>query len=430
VGGVAADFYWEFMPKKVHEIVEAEGHLIDSHVMEAVFDKVVEHQGTFQVEEFRIGKTNSDPSYMRMRVDAPSAGSMARLLDDLLGLGCSPLSKEDALLRPVERDRCAPEDFYSTTNHRTQVRVNDDWIDVENQRMDALIVIESEPNGAHALCRRLRDIRAGDRVVCGHHGIRVTPESKERDRLAFAFMANGISSERQVQTAVEQTAALVRQVIEQGQKVAVVAGPVVVHTGGGPALAELIRGGYVHALLSGNALGVHDVESALHGTSLGVRLSDGRLEEYGHRNHMRAINVIYHCGGIRRAVESGRLRSGILCQCVKTGIPFVLAGSLRDDGPLPDTITDMNAAQDAYQEQLRGAGLVLCLGSMLHSIATGNMLPSWVKIVCVDINPAVATKVSDRGTGQAVGVVTDVGLFLEMLAKILSPGWRKEQVKI
>jgi lysine-ketoglutarate reductase/saccharopine dehydrogenase-like protein (TIGR00300 family) len=413
------------MPK-FHEIVEAEGHLIDSHVMENVFDKVVEHQGSFQVEEFRIGKTNSDPSYMRMRVEAPTAESMARLLNDLLGLGCSPVSKEDAVLRTVERDCCAPEDFYSTTNHRTQVRINKTWVEVENQRMDALIVIEGgrgEP--VRALCRRLRDIRAGDRVVCGHHGIRVMPESKERDRLAFAFMSNGISSERQVQTAVEQTAALVRQTIEQGQRVVVVAGPVVVHTGGGPALAELIRAGFVQALLSGNALGVHDVESALHGTSLGVRLSDGRPEEHGHRNHMRAINAIYHCGSIAQAVECGRLNSGILYQCVKSGVPFVLAGSLRDDGPLPDTITDMNAAQDRYQEQLRGAGLVLCLGSMLHSIATGNMLPSWVKIVCVDINPAVATKVSDRGTGQAVGVVTDVGLFLDLLAKRLSPGWQK-----
>ena len=407
--------------KAFHETVEAEGHLIDSHVMEAVFDKVVEHQGSFQVEEFRIGRTNSEASYMRMRVEAPTEESMGRLLEDLLGLGCSPVSKENAVLREVERDRCAPEDFYSTTNHRTQVRIKRAWVDVENQRMDAAIVVD----GKRALCRRLRDLRSGDQVVCGQHGIRVIPESKERNRLAFAFISNGISSDRQVQTAVEQTAALVRQAKEQDQRVVVVAGPVVVHTGGGPALAELIRQGFVDALLAGNALGVHDAESALHGTSLGVRLNDGRLEEHGHRNHMRAINAIYHCGGIRLAVECGRLTSGVLYQCVKSGVPFVLAGSLRDDGPLPDTVTDMNVAQDLYQEQLRGAGLVLCLGSMLHSIATGNMLPSWVKIVCVDINPAVATKVSDRGTGQAVGVVTDVGLFLDLLAKCLCPGWQK-----
>jgi len=229
-------------------------------------------------------------------------------------------------------------------------------------------------------------------------------------------MSNSISSERQLETAVRQTAALIEQARAEGKKIVVVAGPVVVHTGGAAALAELIRGEWVNALLAGNALGVHDIEAALFGTSLGVRLSDGRQEEHGHRNHMRAINAIYHAGGIAKAVQSGRLKSGILYECVKAGVPFVLAGSLRDDGPLPDTITDMNRAQDAYAEQLKGAGLVMCLGSMLHSIAAGNMLPSWVKLVCVDINPAVATKVSDRGTGQAIGVVSDAGQFLGLLA--------------
>jgi lysine-ketoglutarate reductase/saccharopine dehydrogenase-like protein (TIGR00300 family) len=342
---------------------------------------------------------------------------MDRLLAQLMDLGCSPAESGDALLRVIERDRCAPEDFYSTTNHRTLVRLNQEWVPVEEQRMDALIVVKD----GRAFCRRLRDIQAGDQVVCGMRGIRVLPESKERDRLSFAFMTNGISSERQVETAVRQTAALIRHTVEQKQKVVVVAGPVTVHTGGATPLAALIRAGYVHALLSGNALGVHDVEAALYGTSLGVRQSDGRQAEHGHRNHMRAINAIYHAGGIRQAVESGKLTSGVLYECVKTGTPFVLAGSLRDDGPLPETITDMNEAQDAYAQHIKGAGLVLCLGSMLHSIAVGNMSPSWVKIVCVDINPAVATKVSDRGTGQAIGVITDVGLFLELLARTLLP---------
>jgi len=222
-----------------------------------------------------------------------------------------------------------------------------------------------------------------------------------------------------VETAVRQTAALVEHTKANGLKVVVVAGPVVVHTGGATSLAGLIRLGYVDALLAGNALGVHDIECALLGTSLGIRQQDGRQEEHGHRNHMRAINAIYHAGSIPEAVTKGRLTTGIMYECVKAHVPFVLAGSLRDDGPLPDTITDMNEAQDAYAAHLKGAGLVLCLGSMLHSIATGNMLPSWVKIVCVDINPAVATKVSDRGTGQAVGVVTDVGLFLDHLKKTL-----------
>ncbi len=286
--------------------------------------------------------------------------------------------------------------------------------------MDAMIVVQGLPGKPSVgVCRRLRDLKKGDQVVVGMRGIRVVPESKERDRMAFAFMSNGISSERQVETAMRQTATLMRQCREAGQKIVVVAGPVIVHTGGAGPLAKLIRGGWVQALLAGNALGVHDIEASLLGTSLGVRQSDGRQEEHGHRNHMRAINAIYHAGGIAQAVASGRLKSGVMYECVKARVPFVLAGSLRDDGPLPDTITDMNVAQDAYAEQLKGAGLVLCLGSMLHSIATGNMLPSWVKIVCVDINPAVATKVSDRGTGQAVGVVTDVGLFLDLLARNL-----------
>ncbi|HUP04006.1 MAG TPA: TIGR00300 family protein [Bryobacteraceae bacterium] len=400
----------------LQEIVEAEGHLIDSHAMESIFDKVVEFHGRFEVDEFRIGRTNSEPSYLRLKVEAPDAASLDRLLEALLELGCAPADAGDANLRQVERDRCAPEDFYSTTNHRTSIRLGQKWIEVEDQRMDAMIVVRE----GQARCRRLRDLRRGDHIVVGLRGIRVIPEAKERDRLEFAFMANGISSERQVDTAVQQTAALMRTAAEQHQRVIVVAGPVVVHTGGVAGLSALIRGGHVQALLSGNALGVHDVEAALFGTSLGVRLSDGRQEAHGHRNHMRAINAMYHAGSVARAVAAGVLRKGVLYECVQAGVPFVLAGSLRDDGPLPDTITDMNAAQDAYAAQLKGAGLVICLGSMLHSIATGNMLPSWVKIVCVDINPAVATKVSDRGTGQAVGVVADVGLFLDLLSKALA----------
>jgi lysine-ketoglutarate reductase/saccharopine dehydrogenase-like protein (TIGR00300 family) len=399
----------------LQEIVEAKGHLIDSHIMEQIFDTVVEYNGRFEVEQFRIGRTNGEPSYLRLKVEAPNADDMRQLLSQLLGLGCSPLDLSDAETRTVERDFCAPEDFYSTTNHRTQVRRGQNWIDVQKQRMDACVVVK----GNEAFCRRLRDIRAGDDVVVGMRGIRVIPEAKERDRLSFAFMSNGISSERQVETAVRQTAALIEQTRAAGLKVVVVAGPVVVHTGGVGPLSSLIRRGYVDALLTGNALAVHDIESALLGTSLGIRQSDGRQEEHGHRNHMRAINAVYHCGSIAGAVECGRLQSGIMYECVKAKIPVVIAGSLRDDGPLPDTITDMNIAQDEYAKQVQGAGLVLCLGSMLHSIATGNMLPSWVKIVCVDINPAVATKVSDRGTGQAVGVVTDVGLFLDLLARTL-----------
>src|ERR1041385_582725 len=290
---------------RFQEVVEAQGHLIDSHIMENIFDKVVEYSGRFEVEQFRIGRTNSEPSFLRLKVQTGDDDSLQRLLNALLELGCAPVDSGDAALREVEHDRCAPEDFYSTTNHRTSVRIGQKWIEVENQRMDAMIVVRD----GRAMCRRLRDLRKGDQMVVGLRGIRVIPESKERDRLAFAFMSNGISSERQVETAVRQTANLIQQTIQQGHKVVVVAGPVVVHTGGVQGLSELIRKGLVHVLLSGNALGVHDVEAALLGTSLGVRLADGRQEEHGHRNHMRAINAIFHCGGVANAVESGRLRS-------------------------------------------------------------------------------------------------------------------------
>ncbi len=297
------------------EVVEAQGHLIDSHIMEEIFDKVVEYNGRFEVEEFTIGRTNDDPTYLRLKVEAPTAEDMDHLLSQLLGLGCSPVDSGEAQLKEVERDCCAPIDFYSTTNHKTLVRQGGQWLEVVNQRMDASIVV----CGGTAVCRRLRDVKAGDQVVVGMRGIRVVPEAKERDRHSFSFMSNEISSERQVETAVRQTASLIRRVREQGLKVVVVAGPVCVHTGGARGLAKLIRAGFVQVLLSGNALGVHDVESALLGTSLGIRMADGRQEEHGHRNHMRAINAIYHCGSIAGAVTQGRLQSGILYECVRNG---------------------------------------------------------------------------------------------------------------
>jgi lysine-ketoglutarate reductase/saccharopine dehydrogenase-like protein (TIGR00300 family) len=402
-------------PAAVSEVVEAQGHLIDSHIMERIFDSVVGYGGRFEVEHFSIGRTNSDPSSLRLRVEAESQSQMDELMVVLLGLGCTAVDTGDAELSVAEKDRCAPGDFYSTTNQRTQVRVRGHWLDVQNQRMDATIVVRD----GVGVCRRLRDIKAGDPIVVGMNGIRVLPESKERDRHSFAFMSNEISSERQVEMAVAQTVAIMRQTRAEGKRIVAVAGPVVVHTGGCAAMTKLVRGGWIDALLAGNALAVHDIESALLGTSLGIRTADGRQEQHGHRNHMRAINAINHAGSIRAAVEMGQLTSGVMYECVKANVPFVLAGSLRDDGPLPDAITDMNAAQDAYAAQLVDAGVVLCLSSMLHSIAVGNMLPAWVRIVCVDINPAVPTKVSDRGTGQAVGVVTDVGLFLELLSKKL-----------
>jgi lysine-ketoglutarate reductase/saccharopine dehydrogenase-like protein (TIGR00300 family) len=295
------------------------------------------------------------------------------------------------------------------------VRIGSAWVEVDKQRMDAVIVVE----GGRASCRKLRDVKAGEAVVCGHAGIRVTPEFRDRDRQGFAFMSNDVSSERRVEGSVARIAAMMREVKKSGGRIGVVAGPVVVHTGGVEHFGELIRLGYVDVVLAGNALAVHDVEFALSGTSLGIDLIAGAPVEQGHRNHMAAINSVNRAGGIRQAVESGILKSGVMYECVTNGVEFILAGSIRDDGPLPDTVMDLIEAQERYAQALGNVQMVLMLSSMLHSIGVGNMLPSWVRVVCVDINPAVVTKLSDRGSSQTVGVVTDVGLFLHRLAEAL-----------
>jgi lysine-ketoglutarate reductase/saccharopine dehydrogenase-like protein (TIGR00300 family) len=274
--------------------------------------------------------------------------------------------------------------------------------------------------GKRAFCRKLRDIRKGDAVVCGITGVRVVPTFQDRDRLGFAFMTNEISSERRVGAAVSRVAEMMRAVKAEGGRIALVAGPVVVHTGGGPYLARLIKSGYVQVLLSGNALAVHDIEFALFGTSLGVNLETGRAVEGGHHHHMRAINTVRRAGGIRQAIDQNVLKSGVMYETITQGIDYVLAGSIRDDGPLPDTIMDLVAAQDRYVEALRSVSLVLVLASMLHGIGVGNMLPSAVRVICVDINPAVVTKLADRGSSQTVGIVTDTGLFLHQLAEQLA----------
>jgi len=397
------------------EIVETEGHLIDSRLMTEIFDSVVKHGGTFEVLDFTIGRTNNDFSRLQMRVAAPDRQAMQGLLEELLTFGCRTSVESDAALQPAPSDGCAPDDFYSTSNHRTSVRHRGQWLEVERQRMDAAIVIE---NG-RATCRKLRDLRVGDPVVCFLDGIRVTPEFRERDRHGFAFMTGGISSERHVETSVERIADMIRDVKNGGGRIAFVVGPVVVHTGAAAYFCDLIRRGYVDVLLAGNALAVHDIEGALYGTSLGISLKTGVPVEGGHRHHMRAINAIRRAGGIGPAVASGLLTSGIMFESVKHNVPYVLAGSIRDDGPLPDTIMDLVEAQDRYAEALANVGIAVILSTMLHGIGVGNMLPSWIKVVCVDINPSVVTKLVDRGSAQTMGVVTDTGLYVHQLARSL-----------
>lgn len=398
-------------------IVAAAGHLIDSQLLTAIFNTVIERGGAFEVLHFDIGRTNTDFSRLTLKVSASGEPALAALLEALIPLGCHPAAEQDARIRAADRDGCAPDDFYSTTNQRTEVRVQGRWIAVDRQRMDAAIVID----GDRAACRKLRDVRAGDRVVCGLAGIRVTPEFRDRDREGFTFMTNDVSSERRVGASVARIARMMRDTKAAGRRIAFVAGPVVVHTGGAPYFTRLIRAGYVDVLLAGNALAVHDAELALFGTSLGVDLEAGAPVSGGHRHHMRAINIINRAGGIRPAIDHGVLHSGVMVECVRAGVDYVLAGSVRDDGPIVDTVTDIIDAQDRYAAALDGVGMAIVLSTMLHGIGVGNMLPAWVPVVCVDINPAVVTKLADRGSSQTIGVVTDVGLFLHQLAGQLAP---------
>jgi lysine-ketoglutarate reductase/saccharopine dehydrogenase-like protein (TIGR00300 family) len=393
------------------QIVEATGHLIDSGIMSRILDRIIEGKCSFQIEKFTVGKTNEDESFARIKIQSSDQNSLRETLDVLVPLGCYLAKEEDVSLAPAPGSRQVPDDFYSTTNYRTFVRISGDWQLVKDQRMDA--VIRMDPQGPR--CVKLRDIKKGDMVVRGHSGIKVIREFKDRERRDFTFMASEVSSERRVEVVVRQLAQMLRQTHEAGGKIVIVCGPVVVHTGGVDGLCKLIRNGYVSAFLGGNAVAVHDIEYALYKTSLGVHLETGMPAHEGHRNHMRAINVINHYGSIAKAVEANALRSGIMYELVKNEIPFALAGSIRDDGPLSDTLPDMIQAQAQYEQLLKGAEMVMILGTMLHGIGAGNMIPSWVRTICVDINPAVVTKLSDRGSAQTVGIITDVGAFLHLL---------------
>jgi lysine-ketoglutarate reductase/saccharopine dehydrogenase-like protein (TIGR00300 family) len=390
----------------------AEGHLIDSGLLTRVLNTVVDAGADYRVVSFSMGKVRTDSSRLELEVSCPSE----ELLDSVTGLlvnqGCWETEAGEATLREAPRDSCVPDDFYATTNRRTQVLRGGAWRDVADMRMDGVIV---EREGALS-CRLIREVKAGDPILCTSRSVRIVPIFPERENEEFGFMASGVSSERSVDVAITRVAEELARQKRDGGRVVVVAGPVVIHTGGGPALAGLVRDGYMSGLLAGNALAVHDLESALYGTSLGVALDTGRPVHEGHRNHIRAINAVFAHGSIAAAVNAGAVRSGVMYECVKAQVPFFLAGSLRDDGPLPETEMDMLASQAAYAGLVKGASMVIMLSSMLHSIATGNMIPAWTRTICVDINPAVVTKLSDRGSGQTIGIVTDVGLFLRSLA--------------
>lgn len=383
--------------------------------MSNIFYVIVAEGGRYEVVSFEIGKRNEQYSTLTLDLICDDEEQLEAISDKLIQIGCYEETAEEAVLKSAPKDGCVPDDFYSTTNHRTEVFTAGEWRPVKNQRMDAVIVVA--PDAAY--CTKLRDVRSGDQIVCNAESVRVFPPFREREGDLFGFMMNDVSSERSVDVVVEKIAGELREYRRDGRRVVFVAGPVVIHTGGADAFATLIREGFVQGVLAGNALAVHDLESVLFGTSLGVGLSTGKPTHEGHRNHMRAINRIRYYGSIEAAVEAGAVSRGVMYEIVRNRVPFCLAGSIRDDGPLPETVNDMLEAQRRYAEILVGAEMVIMLSSMLHSIGTGNMLPSVVKTVCVDINPAVVTKLSDRGSSQAVGVVSDVGLFMRALASRL-----------
>jgi lysine-ketoglutarate reductase/saccharopine dehydrogenase-like protein (TIGR00300 family) len=407
--------------------VQLEGHLLDSGLINRTLDLISEGGGSFQVLNFSLGEQKQSTSNAEIRVSAPSHEVMENIMSQLIDLGAVLRPQEvcDNPLELVIQDGVAPDDFYVTTIYPTEVRVNCEWVRVQNQRMDGAIAVTQTPTGVIAECKLLRDLKKGDRVVVGVEGIRTVRKAESREQRVtsdkeFSFMGSGVSSERRVELVVEQIAWELRQIRDRGGKVAVVAGPVVIHTGGADHLSRLIREGYVQALLGGNAIAVHDIEQSMMGTSLGMDMKRGVSVRGGHRHHLKAINIIRRYGSISNAVEQGVLNSGIFYECVKHGVPFSLAGSIRDDGPLPDTKMDLLEAQSDYARLIEGADMILMLSSMLHSIGVGNMTPAGVKMVCVDINPAVVTKLSDRGSVESVGVVTDVGLFLSLLNQQLS----------
>jgi len=405
-------------------IIQIEGHLLDAGIMNRALDLVVGNGGSFKVLNFNLGIERQSTSSAEVRVSAPDHEVMETIMGQLIDLGAvtPPTEVQDAKTETCEQTGVSPDDFYVTTIYPTEVRVNGEWVRVQQQRMDGAIVISDLAEGATAHCKILRNLTKGDRVVVGVEGIRTVRNKISRDSKTtdeFSFMGAGVSSERRVELVVEQIAWELRQIRDRGGKVVVTAGPVVIHTGGAKHLSRLIRDGYVQGLLGGNAIAVHDIEQALMGTSLGVDMQKGTPVRGGHRHHLKVINTICRYGSIAKAVEKGVIPKGIMYECVKHNIPFCLAGSIRDDGPLPDTQMDLIKAQTEYAKLLEGTDMILMLSTMLHSIGVGNMTPSGVKMVCVDINPAVVTKLSDRGSVESVGVVTDVGLFLSLLVSQL-----------
>jgi lysine-ketoglutarate reductase/saccharopine dehydrogenase-like protein (TIGR00300 family) len=398
------------------EIIEVEGHIIDSLILAKVMDQILSAGADYRVLDVDIGKTNTDTSRARIEVIAPNADALQSLLDELQVQGANRLDAADAQLVACDRDGVLPAGFYSTTNLPTAVRIEGRWVDVDRPEMDCGVVYGEDGRPRVVPMHR---VRIGDLVVVGTEGVRVSAPQRPRGHSPFEFMNSDVSSEKPKALLVGQVADRIRQAKDSGAKLLAVCGPAVIHTGAGPSVATLVREGWIDVLFAGNGFATHDLESNVMGTSLGVSVSEGSAAEGGHSNHLRVVNEIRRYGSISAAIDAGYIDGGVMYECVKRGVPFVLGGSVRDDGPLPDVYQNVVEAADAMRYLLPGVGVALMLASTLHAIATGNLLPAWVETFCVDINSAVVTKLTDRGSHQALGIVTDVGLFTSGLVEQL-----------
>ena len=394
--------------------IEVRGHLIDSLILTKIFDGVMDLGGEFEVKKIQIGKKKKDESYAKILVTGNNQKHLDAILQLVYREGATAKIQKEVTLKPASKNFVMPDYFYSTTNNNTQIFLKGKWIQVDNMMMDKCIVVK----GNKAKCVPILDVRKGDKIVVGEEGLRITPPKRPREGMnVFQFMGGSSSSERPTQHIAKKVAEDIFKTRKSGGKIIFVGGPAIIHTGAADSVSTLIKLGYINAVLAGNALAVHDIENATLGTSLGMNVHDGTLAVRGYRNHMQTINSVFKAGSISKMVRSKKLTKGIMYECVKKNIPYVLAGSIRDDGPLPDVIIDVTVAQKKYKEVLKNANMVIMASTMLHSIATGNMLPADVKIIIIDINQPTVTKLMDRGTWQALGIVSDVGAFLPMVVQ-------------
>lgn len=399
------------------EQIEIRGHIIDSLILPKILDCITTAGAKFRIKDISIGHAREDSSFALVEIQAESAEQLDQVLAHVIDHGALPVSDQNCRLAAVDVEGAFPEGFYSTTNQRTEIRLDGEWIPVADQEMDCGVAIDSDSGTAR--CVPMVEAKLGQTFVVGHAGTRVFPHDRQDSGHGFEFMNSAVSTEKPKGLAIAKVAEHLVECKRKGGKAVLVGGPAIVHTGSSPYLCELIKRGYLQRLFAGNALATHDIERAFFGTSLGVNLDDGSVIEAGHEHHLRSINRIRRAGGIKQAVEDGILTSGIMYECVKHGVDYVLAGSIRDDGPLPEVITDSLVAQTAMRDKLRDADFCLMVATTLHSIAVGNLLPAWVHVVCVDINPSTVIKLSDRGSFQTVGIVTDVAPFMSQLVREL-----------